>query len=420
MKGVVTLRNVRTLHSLMGIGIIAAVGAVPIACSDDQFSGCEANRTCPSSAKGGEPGEGGEAGGETDTGGSAGSHAGGSSGSSGSSGAGEGGAGDSATGGSTMGGGTGVGGQGNEGGEGGALEPPDTTRPTIVSVSPDDGEIGVALDTSLIVTFSEPMDRTATQTAYQSQDIPPASVRFTWSADSTVLTIDPRDDLAYCEVETPSDTEANYYASIDAMASDASGNRLSTNFDWSFRTVRRVTQTQAVPFQNVYQVIRVGNSIQCDTPTNDALGAGDWENSTPGYVLVSLDLSSFPNNIVEWQAATLSAAQAAVVGTPFGLNPLQNLGLLRAYHMDVTPPTAARFTSPNLGLVGIFSTSPELTVRTLDVLVPLIDDYEHRTERSQHSQYRLSFDQENNTNGQSDYVFFSCGGFSLAVRYLVP
>src|SRR5262245_49232940 len=97
-EGGVMLRNVRTLHSLIGVGILAAFGGLPLACGDDQFTGCEANRTCPSSGKGGDAGAGGEAGGGTETGGSAGSSTGGGSGSSGSSGAGEGGAGDGATG----------------------------------------------------------------------------------------------------------------------------------------------------------------------------------------------------------------------------------------------------------------------------------------------------------------------------------
>ena len=65
-------RNVPKLHGLVGCGVLIAAAAVPIGCGDDEFSGCEASRTCPP-AKGGDTG-GGE-GGDSNTGGSSGSGA---------------------------------------------------------------------------------------------------------------------------------------------------------------------------------------------------------------------------------------------------------------------------------------------------------------------------------------------------------
>src|SRR5687767_6570632 len=121
-------RNVPRLHGLVGCGALIAAAAVPIGCGDDEFSGCEASRTCPP-AKGGDTG-GGE-GGDSSTGGSSGSGAGrsGSGGSDAGGSAGSGGtSGDAGAGGSPDG----------EGGEGGAAPPPDTAAPTIVSVSPED------------------------------------------------------------------------------------------------------------------------------------------------------------------------------------------------------------------------------------------------------------------------------------------
>ena len=81
------------------------------------------------------------------------------------------------------------------GGTGGVA---DTTRPTIVSVSPANGATGVRANANIVVTFSEPMDPVRRlRTAYQSADIPNAGVTFGWSADDTVLTIDPNSDLLY-------------------------------------------------------------------------------------------------------------------------------------------------------------------------------------------------------------------------------
>jgi hypothetical protein len=53
-------------------------------------------------------------------------------------------------------------------------------RPSIVSVTPTDGAVGVSNEQPIVVTFSTPMDRQATERAYQSEGIPSSSVSFSW------------------------------------------------------------------------------------------------------------------------------------------------------------------------------------------------------------------------------------------------
>jgi uncharacterized protein YceK len=55
----------------------------------------------------------------------------------------------------------------------------DTTSPTVVSISPPNGAKGVKDDENIIITFSEKMDKAATQAAYQSADLPASEVTFT-------------------------------------------------------------------------------------------------------------------------------------------------------------------------------------------------------------------------------------------------
>ena len=135
-------RNVPKLHGLAGCGILIAIAAVPIGCGDDQFSGCEASRTCPP-ARGGGGGEGGE-GGAGDNGG---------------------------TGGTTVAGGMGGAGEctrdadcddddatnGAESCVEGGCEP-GNPPPAVESVTPVDGEDDIDVDATISIEFSERLD----------------------------------------------------------------------------------------------------------------------------------------------------------------------------------------------------------------------------------------------------------------------
>jgi hypothetical protein len=156
-----------------------------------------------------------------------------------------GGAGTGDGGGNATGGGAGSSGTGGDTtGSGGGGSTDDTTAPTIVSVLPDDGAGGVAEDAQIIITFSEAMDKAATQQAYQSATagLKASEVTFSWNADGTVLTITPNELLEYAAVTAP-DADANEYAfSLSSVAADKAGNELE-GADYSFTTLKRVTQT---------------------------------------------------------------------------------------------------------------------------------------------------------------------------------
>jgi hypothetical protein len=74
--------------------------------------------------------------------------------------------------------------------------------PVVVSVSPANGTTGVSANTTIVVTFSKPMDRALTQAAYQSTDLPTANVTFTWDVSDTVMTIKPNAALEYAKGTT--------------------------------------------------------------------------------------------------------------------------------------------------------------------------------------------------------------------------
>ncbi len=64
----------------------------------------------------------------------------------------------------------------------------DSTRPTILSVSPANGAIGVSLDAVLVTAFSEPMERTPTGSSFS---IAPSvgGIGLVWSPDAAILTV---------------------------------------------------------------------------------------------------------------------------------------------------------------------------------------------------------------------------------------
>ena len=66
---------------------------------------------------------------------------------------------------------------------------PDTTPPRVVASSPAAESRGVLPNAPIQLTFSEPMDRAATELAYGSADMPRQSATFSWSEDGTVLVI---------------------------------------------------------------------------------------------------------------------------------------------------------------------------------------------------------------------------------------
>jgi hypothetical protein len=175
--------NVPKLHGLFTVGILAAITAVPIGCGDDQFSGCEASRTCPPKGKGGAAGNGGEAGGG-DTGGT--------SGSGGSAGADEGGA-----------------------GSGGAG---DDQGPTVDSFTPTDGSSDVERDIEVTAELSEPIDESTVTETSVTLEGPDGEVPGTLSVDENVISFVP---------DRPLYLLGTYTFTIGGTVADLAGNTLA-------------------------------------------------------------------------------------------------------------------------------------------------------------------------------------------------
>lgn len=102
---------------------------------------------------------------------------------------------------------------------------PDTTPPQVKTTNPADGAGDVSLNTSITLSFSEPMDKVATQGALSIS--PAVDCAFTWNADADVLECKPKEALT---------ADTAYTATLGIGATDEAGNALDEAVSFVFTT----------------------------------------------------------------------------------------------------------------------------------------------------------------------------------------
>jgi hypothetical protein len=269
-------RNVTKLHAL--IALFACVIAVPTGCSGGDFSGCKASRTCPPPGGGsGEGGDGDDTGG-TDRGGT-------------SSGAG-----------GTRGGAAGTGGT-DEGGNGGAPDPDDRERPTIVSFSPDDGDVDVERDVTATVTFSEALDAESVNETSVVLTGPDGDVAGTASVDGDVVTF---------VAEKPLYLLGEYTLTLGETIADLAGNTLGDEASVGFRVRDGRWSEPVYPFGET--VRRVATILKRNAYGDAIVGMGLSPNFDQLFVAI------YHADRGEWSTAEeLVGAYASV--TDVGIDP---------------------------------------------------------------------------------------------------
>jgi stringent starvation protein B len=102
---------------------------------------------------------------------------------------------------------------------------PDTTPPTVSSVSPAADATGVAISTTVSVTFSEAMNASTITTS--SFTVGGVSGSVSYNSGTYTATFTPSADLSY---------ETTYTATLSTAITDAAGNPLASAYSWSFTT----------------------------------------------------------------------------------------------------------------------------------------------------------------------------------------
>lgn len=282
-------------------------------------------------------------------------------------------------------------------------EPPleeDTVAPSVASASPDDGDVGVFLDASIVIAFSEPMDTASVEGAWSSELLPAAAVEFAWNGAGTRLTVEPQEPL---------DPAVAYTVEIGASAADLAGNTLGKAFTATF-------DTAAVLTLNIPAAPGVSGT-EFDNSTNSTkVWVGDAGTGLQYMSVASFDLGKLPDSTLHVVEATLSAFQNSVVGKPY-----EKLGgKIRASSVSFTALADADEAEVHAE-IGVFSDSPALGARDLDVTEAVRRDRESLESQKGLSQFRFLFDTPTDGDDTFDYAIFNVDAFDLEVTvYMLP
>lgn len=254
----------------------------------------------------------------------------------------------------------------------------DTTPPTLLAVSPSNGATGVAKDTTITLTFSEPMKKAETQAAYQSGSpgLRPGEVSFEWNTGGTVLTIQPNAPLGYASGTDPDATPALGYAfNLTDAATDLAGNKLAPLAS-EFKTLRQITAR--VP----------GDPAQDGNVEGSTVNSGgfDLKLSTTSRGFLGFDLSGLPTILQAQSLVGASLRINAQFPIVFSTEVVELEHVL--YGATLTASAATVSALRNLG--NLAQEPPvENGWKTADVLTAVRDDLTNRLSRGNRSQYRL-------------------------------
>jgi hypothetical protein len=291
-------------------------------------------------------------------------------------------------------------------GDGGRRELEDTTPPRVLSTSPSDGESGVRNDATIVVRFSEPMNREQTARAVELDGIQTTAE---WNELGTELSIVPVEPLAYGRGPDPPLVEpAAYSLSVNRLATDVAGNALDRVYATKFYTSRELS----ISLRGIDTLI--GYAIDSDEPRDSTVGAdptvGDaTDESMKGFF--TGDLSRLPPETQAVTSATLTAGQYRVTGEPYemGRMMLEHVSF-SALQYVLTAPTKTSF--------GALFADAETKAASLDVTSAVQIELAKRADDAGQVQFRFAFERAVNLNGKTDEVRLN--PITLDVSYLVP
>lgn len=277
---------------------------------------------------------------------------------------------------------------------------PDTTSPTVLSTTPDTGAIGLERKPTIKVTFSEPMNRAATEAAISFTT--PAGFTpgaFSWNASSTELRFAPTSEFTH---------GTSVAWRIADSAQDAAGNKLLAETVKNFRVIRLSTAI-----------------INFDPDTSGSVGAPSYFRQTTFYNIVSVgddggynidrlffgfQLNSLPDNLTRVVSSRLKWPVGMVIGDPlskFGallLEPV-DVGDVIDYSFEVTnPETIADYHAAALAPAVAVTLLDKPLRGDVDVTSWTAQDWQNRNLRNKRTQYRLRFESPNNADQVKDQL----------------
>lgn len=268
----------------------------------------------------------------------------------------------------------------------------DTTKPSAVSSAPGTNEMGVARNANISITFSEPMNKAATQAAFSITS--PAGFTtgaYSWSADGRTMTFNPQGTFAFGQ-------PVAWRVTTDAQ--DLAGNALTQAISRGFYVVRQGTLVlEAMPALD-------GHITSAGTVSTGAsmLFVGDSVNVPSYRGFLSFDLNALPENLLRVTNASLYVFLHAKNGDPVanlgGAAKLERVSYGNA--LTASDYDVQRFT-------GLFDSVDFISTLTSgwkvngQLALGVFADWSDRNSRDHLSQYRVRFPTQYD-NGEADYV----------------
>jgi hypothetical protein len=280
---------------------------------------------------------------------------------------------------------------------------PDTTPPTLLSVSPVHGAIGVAQNATITVTFSEPMDKASAQTAFAITSPPGFNTGvFDWNAAGTEMTFNPDTDFPY---------GTNVEWRVSTAAKDLSANTLESNVIGTFRAIR--VNTVALDFDPLTS----GSASSPDYWRNHVIynleHVGDWEDNRQVRLLIGFKLDALPEDLTRITSCRLKWYVTSRRGNPFG--DLGRVVLERVYigeaiafsDVESTNPIAkTQYESSALAPPILISSDQITTSGVFDVTSLVTLDWAERTNRNaKRSQFRFRFEAFTDNDSAADDLY---------------
>lgn len=280
---------------------------------------------------------------------------------------------------------------------------PDLVAPTAVSSSPSAGETGLPRNASIRVTFSEPMDKAATQAAFFITA--PAGFgagTFTWSADGTAMTFNPNNNFA---------NGAQVSWRVTNAATDLAGNALSAQIARSFTVIKLgTTVLNAVAASDGY-IRTIAPEVW---PTNTTLHVGELvtDLGEVGHVrsFLTFDLSALPASTERILFASLYLSQMQLRGDPTATlgGPAKLERVNYGETLALADFNVARYTG--------FNDSVDFAIGATDgwrsngqIAFGVNADWQNRVSRGNLTQYRLRYPNATSGTGEKNYVSFHSG-----------
>lgn len=280
---------------------------------------------------------------------------------------------------------------------------PDLLAPTATSSLPAAAETGLARNASIRVTFSEPMDKQATQAAFFiTAPVGFSAGSFSWSADGTTMTFDPSGTFAY---------GAQVSWRVTNAATDLAGNPLAAQLARSFTVIKQGTVVlNAVAASDGY-IRTIAPEVW---PTNTTLHVGELvtDLGEVGQVrsFLTFDLSALPATTERILFASLYLSQMQLRG-----DPTAKLGGPAKLERVNYGETLA-FSDFNVARYTGFNDSVDFSIGSVDgwrsngqIVFGVWADWQNRQSRGNLTQFRLRYPNATSGTGEKNYVSFHSG-----------